>query len=123
MLFLVRARRRPDLVLMDLLLPGRSGLQIGAALKRRPSAPKVVLVSLGNGSVYARETREFGIDGVVGRSDLAAEMPALLDKLFPGRLPRRTPRIVPADDAATPGPGARGAPEPGEPTLRSAAGR
>ncbi|MBU6281254.1 response regulator [bacterium] len=79
------ARRSPDLVLVEFLLPGRSGLQIGAALKRRRLGPRVVLVSLGGGEAWDAAAREFGIDAVVRRQDLAAEMPRLLARLFPER--------------------------------------
>jgi len=82
------ARRDPDLVLVDFLLPGRSGLQIGAALRRRRIAPKVVLVCLGGGEAWAAAAREFGIDAVLRRQDLVDELPDLLARLFPGRLPR-----------------------------------
>lgn len=84
------ARRGPDLVLVDFLLPGRSGLQIGALLKRRRFAPRVVLVSLGGGEAWGAAAREFGIDAVVRRDDLAAELPALVERLFPVR-PSRPP--------------------------------
>ena len=102
------ARRDPDIVLVDFLLPGRSGLQIGAALKRRRFAPRVVLVCLGGGPAWEHAAREFGIDAVVRREDLASEMPDLLARLFPARLSRA---------------GARRATAREEPDLSRAAGR
>jgi DNA-binding NarL/FixJ family response regulator len=77
------ARRRPDVVLMDLLMPRASGLQVGARLKRRIGAPRVVLVSLGGEPGFSQAAREFGIDAVVPRHELPAALPPLLSRLFP----------------------------------------
>lgn len=81
-------RRQPDLVIMDLLLPGRSGLEVGAALRRRPGGPRVVLVSLGgDGRSYGEDTRDLGIDAVIRRDRLGSELPPLIARLFSGRWP------------------------------------
>jgi DNA-binding NarL/FixJ family response regulator len=92
------SRRQPDVVLMDLMMPRRSGLQVGALLKRRPGPPRVVLVSLGDVPAYAEAAREFGIDAVVARGNLDRDLPDLLSRLFPGRFAARRPQsaaIVP----------------------------
>ncbi|HZR82824.1 MAG TPA: response regulator transcription factor [Candidatus Binatia bacterium] len=102
------SRRRPDLVLMDLLMPRQSGLQIGATLKRRPGAPRVVLVSLGGDVSYARAANEFGIDAVLPRDDLAGALPSLLSRLFPSR----------TGDVEPPAPAPAPAPSPRAPRAR-----
>jgi DNA-binding NarL/FixJ family response regulator len=83
------SRHHPDLVLMDLLMPRRSGLQVGATLKRRAGGPRVVLVSLGSGAEFARAAHEFGIDAVVRRDDIPGKLPSLIERLFPERGPAK----------------------------------
>jgi len=80
------SRRHPDVVVMNLMMPRRSGLQIGALLKRRPGSPRVVLVSLGDVPAYSEAAREFGIDAVVSRGKLHRALPGVLSRLFPGRV-------------------------------------
>ncbi|MFM7141064.1 MAG: response regulator [Alphaproteobacteria bacterium] len=116
------ARRDPDLVLVDFLLPGRSGLQVGAMLKRRRFGPKVVLVSLGGGEAWAAAAREFGIDAVVRRDEMTARLPALLESLFPGRLRRRVDLAPERVGRDSPVDGQR-APTGESPELSRAAGR
>lgn len=79
-------RRKADLVLMDLLNPKKmSGLEFAATVKRKPGAPRVVLLSLGDDPTYARAASEFRADGVLRRERLASGLPPLLRKLFPDR--------------------------------------
>ncbi len=78
-------RRKPELVVMDLFMPRMSGLQAAAEIKLQPAAPRVVLVSLGEGPAYADAGREFRADGVVRREDLPTALPPILRRLFPDR--------------------------------------
>src|SRR5262249_48164073 len=79
------SRRKPEVVVMDLLTPKMSGLEFAATLKRKPGAPRVVLVSLDDDPMYRQAAREFGADAVLHRGQLESGLPAILRKLFPGR--------------------------------------
>ena len=85
-------RRRPELIVMDLLMPRMSGLEAAALIKRGPAAPRVVLVSVGDGPVHALAMREFRIDDVVRNERLAAALPDLLRRYFPERWPGESER-------------------------------
>ena len=85
-------RRRPELIVMDLLMPRMSGLEAAALIKRGPAAPRVVLVSVGDGPAYALAMREFRIDDVVRNERLAAALPDLLRRYFPERWPGESER-------------------------------
>jgi DNA-binding NarL/FixJ family response regulator len=73
----------PDLVLMDMAMPGMNGLEAVLRLKQRSDAPKAVIVSLHDSEVYRSGARTAGADAFVCKSDFVAEMPALLETLFP----------------------------------------
>lgn len=64
-----RARAvHPDLVLMDVNLPGISGLEATRMLRRLDPAPVVVLVSTYDQSEYGDETMECGAAAYISKS-------------------------------------------------------
>lgn len=64
-----RARAvHPDLVLMDVNLPGMSGLEATRILRRMDPAPVVVLVSTYDQSEYGDETMECGAAAYISKS-------------------------------------------------------
>ncbi len=73
------AELRPDLVLMDVVMPGLGG--IGAARRIKESSPStlVVLVSTTHPDDLPREARQCLADEIVWKSDLR---PALLQEIW-----------------------------------------
>jgi DNA-binding NarL/FixJ family response regulator len=65
-------RLRPDIVLMDLAMPGMGGFEAIRALKQRPSPPAIVAVSLHDGQVVRSEAAMAGADGFVPKARLSA---------------------------------------------------
>jgi two-component system invasion response regulator UvrY len=72
-----------DLLLVDVSLPGMGGLEVARRVKAMPDAPRVVLVTSHDDDAYRRAGREAGADGYVSKRDLVAELPPLIDSLFP----------------------------------------
>jgi DNA-binding NarL/FixJ family response regulator len=69
------ARRvKPDLVLMDVNLPGMSGTQATRALLRMEPAPVVFLVSTYDASECDDETRECGAAAYITKSRVEPEL-------------------------------------------------
>ncbi len=69
----------PDVVLLDVQLPGRSGFQIASELTGNGSALSVVLVSSRDGSDYGPLVEESGARGFVPKAELSgARIAALL---------------------------------------------
>lgn len=56
---------KPDIVLLDLSMPGRSGLQAIADLKRVSPAPRVLVLTMHNDETYLRHAVGAGADGYV----------------------------------------------------------
>jgi len=53
---------QPDFVILDLNLPGRSGLEVLPLLKQRSAAPTIVVLTNHAGEAYARRCRDLGAD-------------------------------------------------------------
>lgn len=64
------AREHPDLVLLDVRLPGRDGIEVAAELARLSPAPAVVLTSSRPARVYGERLRSAPVAGFVGKGDL-----------------------------------------------------
>lgn len=94
-------RLRPELLLLDLRMPGTDGFGVIRRLTQFPPMPCVVIVTMHSDIEYLREAREAGAHGYVlkdaSRSDLLASIDAALRAWRPDgvRLPRLTPREQP----------------------------
>jgi len=73
---------RPDVVLVDWMMPGMNGLDTARALKALPEAPKVVLVSLLNGPECIADAQAAGADAFLFKGELTDQLPGLLQGLF-----------------------------------------
>jgi len=74
---------RPDLVLMDITMPGMGGLEATRRIKARPGAPRVVVVSLNDDPAYRAAARTVGGDGFVGKCEINEELMPVIENLFP----------------------------------------
>lgn len=71
-------RLRPDIVLMDLAMPGMGGFEAIRVLKQLPSPPAIIAVSLHDSQVVRSEAAMSGADGFVPKARLSALLvPAL----------------------------------------------
>lgn len=74
------ARLRPDVVLLDIQLPGADGLTVAEQLSAGPDPPAVVLISSRDAVAYGQRLRETPARGFIRKSDLSGEaITALLD--------------------------------------------
>jgi len=88
-----------DLLLVDVALPGMNGLDVARRVKAMPDPPRVILVTLYDDPEYRRAAEEAGADGYVTKKDLVAQLPALIEELFPcdGDLAGTTPESGSSD--------------------------
>ena len=74
---------RPDLVLMDLHLPGINGLEASREIKSQPQAPAVIMVTADDTPGCRAAALAAGTDGFVDKQHLFAQLPPAIRKLFP----------------------------------------
>jgi DNA-binding NarL/FixJ family response regulator len=70
---------KPDLVLMDLVMPVMNGLAATRCIKAWPGAPRVVIVTIHDNAEYRRSAQEASADGFICKSQFASEVTALVD--------------------------------------------
>jgi DNA-binding NarL/FixJ family response regulator len=91
----------PDLVLMDLRLPGMNGLDATRQIKARSPATAVIMVTADDTPACRAAASAAGTDDFVGKWQMLTQLPAALGKLFPRaakstfvRLKRAAPQEV-----------------------------
>jgi DNA-binding NarL/FixJ family response regulator len=64
------ARLHPDLILLDIAMPGLNGLEAARLMKASPEPPRVVLVTLHDEPGYRAAAEAAGCDGFIAKSEL-----------------------------------------------------
>lgn len=80
------AALHPDLVLMDIKMPGMNGFEATHLIKQQPDAPKVIVLTMNGGSEFGARAKEAGADGFLLKENLVVELPRLIASLFPAGL-------------------------------------
>lgn len=68
------AQWRPDLVLLDIMMPGLNGLEVAKLMQAWPDAPHIVFLSMHDNASYRSVAHELGALGFVGKADFVAEL-------------------------------------------------
>jgi CheY-like chemotaxis protein len=76
---------RPDLVLMDMQLPGMNGLEATRQIKARSAAPAVIMVTADDTPECRAQARAAGTDAFVGKLHMLPQLHRALKTLFPDR--------------------------------------
>jgi DNA-binding NarL/FixJ family response regulator len=72
------AALRPDVVLLDIQLPGLDGLAVAEQLAAWPNPPAVVLISSRDAAAYGPRLRRSSARGFISKSGLSGESLAAL---------------------------------------------
>ncbi|MCF8169288.1 MAG: response regulator transcription factor [Rhodoferax sp.] len=72
---------RPDLVLLDIVMPGMGGLEVAAALQANAHCPRIVFLSMHDSASYRAAARELGVRGYIGKGDFVADLVPLIDSI------------------------------------------
>jgi DNA-binding NarL/FixJ family response regulator len=76
------ARLQPDLVLVDVAIPGLNGLEVTRQLKSRLDAPRIIILTLYDNPEYRAKAACLGADGLVAKSDFGTQLLPLICALF-----------------------------------------
>ena len=71
-------RLRPEVVLLDIQLPGADGFSVAERLAALPDAPRVVLISSREASAYGHRVRDAPARGFIAKRELSGEALAAL---------------------------------------------
>jgi CheY-like chemotaxis protein len=73
---------QPDLMLVDLMMPGMNGLELASLVKSRPHPPRVIIVTLYGIAEYATAAEIALTDGWVDKSAFGSQLLPLIHTLF-----------------------------------------
>jgi DNA-binding NarL/FixJ family response regulator len=79
------ARLLPDLVLMDIAMPGMNGLDAAHTLSTMARPPQVIFLTMHDGASYRDAARDLGARGFVGKSDFVVDLIPLIAGLVSDR--------------------------------------
>jgi DNA-binding NarL/FixJ family response regulator len=79
-------RSSPDVVLLDIALPGISGIEIAREIRRSGQKSKIVFVTVHEGADFMQGAVQAGADGYVFKSRLDTDLLRALDEVLAGRV-------------------------------------
>lgn len=109
----------PDLLLLDISLPGENGLAILREIRRNPEGPRVLMLTMHTEGAYADEAIAAGADGYLLKSSGAAELRFAVAEAMAGRQ-YVTPLLRPEDEAWSGALGDAARPRAGTPDAEDA---
>jgi DNA-binding NarL/FixJ family response regulator len=78
-------RHRPQLLLLDITLPGLNGLEVLARVRREGIPTRVLMLSMHAGMEYVARALQAGADGYLVKDSAVEELAAALDAVLRGR--------------------------------------
>lgn len=83
---LVMAERlQPDVALLDISLPGISGLEVAREMRTWARSPLIIFLSMHDGASYRATAQELGAIGFVSKTHFVSELLPILDDIIAQR--------------------------------------
>ena len=80
------AKSKPDLVLVDITLPDRSGLELIRQVRSRNHEVKLLVLSMHDEALYANRVLRLGADGYIMKQEEAQEIVHAIRDVLAGRI-------------------------------------
>lgn len=75
---------RPDIVILDLNMPGKGGFRVLSELRDHQTRPDVHILSMYSGREFVARAQDLGARGFVAKEDVGHELLSLLRSTVPG---------------------------------------
>lgn len=76
----------PDLVLLDITMPGMNGLEIAEHSAKEAPATKIIVLSMHSNESYVADALRVGVAGYLRKNAAVAELPAALETVARGEI-------------------------------------
>lgn len=73
----------PDVVVIDVAMPGMNGIEVTRQIKHEPDPPRVIVITISTDAAYAIAAHEAGADGFLTKSACRTQLIPLIHSLFP----------------------------------------
>ncbi len=99
--------QRPDLVLLDIAMPGLNGLETAKKIKEGTTVPKIIILTLYENAEYRDVAKTLSLDGFISKTDFGTKLYPLiqefkLEKQAYGRNKEKSMKtILLVDDSST----------------------
>jgi DNA-binding NarL/FixJ family response regulator len=77
---------QPDLVLMDVAMPGMNGFEATRRIKSQPNPPRVFVLTSHELAQYRTAAHEAGADNFINKADFGSELLPLIDNVLAERV-------------------------------------
>ena len=84
LLEIMRKEEIPDLVVLDIIMPGLSGIQVAAKIKNEHPSVKILLLSSENGDEVVSDAIKIGVDGFLSKLDVGEDLPKAIKTICEG---------------------------------------
>jgi DNA-binding NarL/FixJ family response regulator len=76
------SKLKPDLVLMDIKMPGLNGFEAARIIKSMENPPRILLLSFNDHPQYRVESVNAGADGYLSKSEISSGLPRQISSIF-----------------------------------------
>ncbi len=76
------SRLNPDLVMMDVKMPGMNGFETARSMKLLKNPPRILLLSFNDNPEYTVESINSGADGYIAKSEISSGLFRQISSIF-----------------------------------------